>query len=74
MIRAKFQVEFVTDYGNGNCAIHLKAICDSVTEENARFTKYTPSGTMDFTITNPLVTAQMKPGKIFYLDFTEAAN
>ncbi|MFZ2635550.1 MAG: hypothetical protein WAX33_04340 [Rectinemataceae bacterium] len=74
MIRAKFCVQSVTDYGNNYGNIKMIAECDRSIPENARFVQATPHGELEIGVTNPAVLEQMKPGKKFYLDFTEATN
>lgn len=39
--------------------------------ENARFTKATPSGRIELGIDNPDAMKFFKPGKSYYVDFTE---
>jgi len=45
MVRAKFKVESITSFpGQTAVKIAMRAICDDTTEENRRFSKYTPDG------------------------------
>jgi hypothetical protein len=46
------------------------AVHDNDTPENERYSKYTPVGSLKFTVTNPAVS--FEPGKQYYLDFTPA--
>lgn len=46
----------------------FSAVYDSTTEENARFTRATPSGKLTLTVDNP--GAVFTPGRHYYLDFT----
>lgn len=71
-VRAKFNVRSVTMYSNNFGEVELSAIHDTGTPENKRFTKATPNGTLKMGIDNPSALDQFKPGKIFYVDFTEA--
>lgn len=79
-MRAKFQVESVTDYGSqypGHVAkrVKLNAVYshEKNTEDN-QFSSATPSGTLEMMISNPNATDFLKPGKKYYLDFTEAED
>ena len=40
--------------------------------ENQRYHKYSPSGKLEITVSNPALRGAFKPGKSYYLDFTEA--
>jgi len=41
-------------------------------EDNKDWSKWTPSGTLQMTISNPAAFDWFEPGKEYYLDFTEA--
>lgn len=71
-VRAKFRVSHVTDYGNDLKQVCLEAVYDDGIPENQRFSKHTPSGKIEISMTNPAASDQFKPGKSFYLVFTEA--
>lgn len=69
--RAKFRCNSVQSFGPTQPAsVAFTAVYDSTTEENARFTKHTPSGTLTMTVDNPAVT--FEPGSFYYLDITKA--
>lgn len=69
--RAKFRCNSVQSFGpNQPDSIVFTAVYDASTEENERFTKHTPSGTLTMTVDNPAVT--FEPGAHYYLDFTKA--
>lgn len=68
MFQAKFKVAWVRDHGNDNVTVRLEADTNSKSD----FAKYTPSGNMEFNCTNPAVIEQLKPGKLFLINFTEA--
>jgi len=73
MVRAKFKVESVTTFpGQVAVKITMRAICDNSTEENRRFAKYTPSGTLEFYVDNPPAAEELTKSKEFYIDFTPA--
>lgn len=65
--QAKFIVRSVTDFGGDNVKVTMQADTNSKSD----FAKYTPSGQMEFTCTNTAVIEQLKPGKVFLIDFTE---
>jgi hypothetical protein len=45
---------------------------DGMAKENASFAEATPSGTIMFTLNNPDLVGEFKPGQIYYVDFTPA--
>lgn len=45
---------------------------DGLDEDNT-YAKFTPSGSLELTITNPALLNQFQPGETYYLDFTLAA-
>lgn len=73
-VRAKFTVRAVKMYSNNFGEVELVALHDTSTPENQRFTKATPNGTLTMSIDNPPALEQFKPGKTFYVDFTEAES
>lgn len=71
-MRAKFSVQSVTEFGYGNKEAHLVAVYDGSSENN-QFAEATPSGEMKIQIDkNAHAKDFLKPGKEYYLDFTEA--
>ena len=70
-IRAKFKVESVTLHEYGE-AVKMNAVCYDSTEENASFSKFTPSGSFEMSVTNEAIFGKFKPGEEYYLDFTKA--
>jgi len=73
MVRAKFTVSSITDYGNNNQMVKLTCIYDDTIPEDQRFNKATPYGEITMGITVPEVLKQFAIGKKFYADFTEVA-
>jgi hypothetical protein len=49
--------------------IKLSPVCDTTTPENERFTRYTPSGSIEMTVDNPPASDFLVLGKTFYVDF-----
>lgn len=72
MVRAKFQMNSLTTYSGTYKTVTFTAVSDTTTEENKRFTKYTPSGTLTMSIDNPLAVEQFELGKYYYVDFNPA--
>ena len=73
MVRGKFTLQSVTKHSYGNAqTFKFFAVHDTVTEENRKFAKYTPSGTLQITVDNPPAQEFFELGKTYYLDFTKA--
>lgn len=71
-IRAKFSVESVTEFSYGDKKATLRAIYSNGKPEDNQFAKATPSGTIEITVDNPDTRDFLKPGKSYYVDFTQA--
>jgi len=69
--RAKFQCDSVTNFRTSQ-EVNLRAV-NSKDGDNADFSKYTPSGSLNIHISAeaPAFNA-FTPGKCYYLDFMEA--
>lgn len=76
-IRAKFKCQAVAHHeaptGGVNLIVSLGAVYGKDGSDNAQWSKWTPSGTLSMTITNPEVGDFFKPGGEYYLDLTPAA-
>lgn len=70
-VRAKFKVTKVARTDWGTTEITLNPDYDSTIEEDRRFAKATPSGTIQLCVDNPPAAEQLALGKFFYVDFTE---
>ena len=75
-MRAKLQVASVTQYG-GYETLKFHAVCPPSFDkdglhEDSTFSKYSPSATLEISITNPALHGKFKPGDKFYVDFTPA--
>ena len=68
-VRAKVQLQEIRIYQGTSKTFVFRPIYDTSTEENARFTKYTPSGEFTMLVDNPSVDAQFEIGKYYYADF-----
>lgn len=67
-VRAKFVCESVTNY-EGSKTAKLRAVYGTEVE-NADFTKYTPSGSIEVNLTNDApADGVFVPGKNYYVDF-----
>jgi hypothetical protein len=64
-VRAKFKVDFVTDHGPHQ-QIKLSPVFSAGNEE---WSRHTPCGSIELTITNPAASAYFKPGSEYLLDF-----
>ena len=42
--------------------------CPDTVPEDRNFSKFTPNGKMEFTVTNPAVIDRFKPGQEYYID------
>lgn len=69
--RAKFTCHKIEVDAHGR-TVHLGVVYDTdVQKENGRFTKATPSGTIQMRVDNPEAAVQFQPGKSYYVDFHE---
>jgi len=77
VIRAKMVVTSIEDFGgNEKNPKKIKLHCqyDQSIPEDQRFSESTPTGNLEMYVNNPIVLDIMKPGKSFYLDFTEVSQ
>lgn len=68
LTRAKFRCTEITTTSLGQ-RVKMEPVTNGCTE-NAQFFKLTPYGSVDMGTLNPEV--EFKPGKCYYVDFTEA--
>lgn len=68
---AKFQVTKVAKTLYGATEVTLTPQYDQNIDEDRRFAKATPSGTIQLLIDNPPAADQLGIGKFFYVNFTE---
>lgn len=76
-VRAKFQVYNVTDSITkdgtvGSRRVEMSAVYGQNGSENAAWSKATPVGRLEMTITNMEAAGQFLPGQSWYLDLTLA--
>ncbi len=67
-VRAKLTVEEVDLFENSEI-VKMRAVYDSNTPEDNTYSKYTPSATLQMSVTNPSLFGYFRPGKKYYLDF-----
>lgn len=75
-VQAKFRVTQKTEHsglgGVASVEVTLQAVYDAdPTSPNHSWSKYTPSGEVKMSITNPAAAEQLKTGKAYLLTFTE---
>lgn len=79
-MRAKMRVTSVLKMEGGNEKVAMTCVAKSTsypadgTDEDNSFAKWSPSGDLSITISNPDLHGKLVPGQKFYLDFTEAAE
>lgn len=66
--RCKFQIQSVTKFSGNYEAIKASAVYSDKDPENVSFSAATPSGTLEFTVSNPDVIGKIQPGTYYYLD------
>lgn len=71
-VRAKMVLTSIkrTSYSKNQMIFGFSCQYDSSTPEDQRFQKYTPSGTAEFYVENPVVEEQFKLGEAYYIDFS----
>ncbi len=67
---AKFKVGSTTNYGN-NLGVKLSPVIGG-SEENKSFSIYTPSGSIELHITNPVALGFFEPAGEYYVEFKKA--
>lgn len=70
-VRAKFKVQSVTLNEGDTGQVNLTAVHGN---DNRTWTKWTPSGELRMSITNPAALEQFKPGAFVFIDFSEAPS
>jgi hypothetical protein len=72
LVRGKFRVIEIADTCYGQKKVILSPEYDTSIEEDRRYSKATPSGTITMMIDNPPAVEYLKLGGYFYVDFTAA--
>lgn len=70
-VRGKFKLVQICSlsWNTGAKELKFNAVCSDDTDENKKFHKYTPSGTITMTVDNPEAMEQFELGKDYYVDF-----
>lgn len=70
----KFKITSVTRFEGAQEQITASAVCFNPFDhpENKSFSQYTPSGDLKFTVSNPELFDNFKPGAFVYLTLSEA--
>ena len=71
--RCKFRVSEVTQPDRRDASwekVKLQAQYDENDPEDTRFAKATPSGQMEFVLSNPNLLGKLKQGQVYYVDLT----
>jgi hypothetical protein len=68
----KFAVRSVKDYGGDNKEIDLVTRYDPALPEDQKFSKFTPSGEMKFTLQNPALNDFFQPGQTYLITIESA--
>jgi hypothetical protein len=71
-VRAKFKCESVTKFETG-CQVKLRAT-NQQDGDNQDWSQWTPSGSLEMTITNPPAETSFAPGRFYFLDFSEVMS
>jgi len=72
-VRGKFTVtQILRNHYNPEAAEITLAALYSTTPEDNSYSKATPNGTIQMSVSNPSAVETLTLGKIFYVDFTEA--
>lgn len=69
-VKAKFRVACITDHGNDTKVVKLAVVTNG--DDNKSWSKYTPQGQIELTITNPAASSQFEVGKEYFLTFDPA--
>jgi len=79
-MRAKMRITKVEQFEGGNEKLEMTAVSKSTaypadgSDEDNTYAKFSPSGSLTLTISNPALAGKFRPGQKFYLDFTEATE
>ncbi|RWC25938.1 MAG: hypothetical protein EOS27_27145 [Mesorhizobium sp.] len=77
-MRAKMQVQEIKRYAANDVikavAVAAKSYPADGSDEDNTYARFSPGGTLELTIANPVLLGKIEPGQKFYLDFTPAAD
>lgn len=77
MVRAKFRCQSVQHIltnspGEAAAVLVFAPVFDNGDGTNKQWSKYTPNGKLEMTVTNPDAIAKFELGKSYFLDFSPA--
>jgi hypothetical protein len=75
--RCKFRCESKVPAWEGSTdhfKVSFQTLYDTSIPEDERFSKYTPSGQMEVTISNPAALEMIQPGQDYYIDISPASS
>lgn len=73
-IVAKFRCQLVSKDAQGNETVTLNPVTGKDGSANAQWSKWTPSGKLEMTITNPPAQGQLVPGKEYLVTIAPAPD
>lgn len=73
-VRAKFRCSEVAKMKGGDDALERVRFHPVGGDENKMWSKWTPGGSLEMTISNPAVHGAFEPGEDYYLDITPAKS
>lgn len=76
-MRAKMQIQKIEQHQTQeiltmNCVCKTGGYGDDGLDEDNQFAKFSPSGSLTITVSNPALLGKFKPGEKYYLDFSKA--
>jgi hypothetical protein len=75
MVRAKFRctaIKQAIGWNGPNSLVDVVELSPGTGPGNEEWSKYTPAGKLEMTITNPDAISQFKVGEYYFVDFTPA--
>lgn len=73
-VRCKFKVTNIETAGDGVAKVTLDARYDETIDEDQRFFKWTPSGSLQFLCSNPVVLDRIAVGQDYYVDLVPVVS
>ena len=70
-VRAKFSCHYIQKTEGGGSVVHMGAVTEG-SEENEKFSEYTPGGSLQIQIDKGEAKSFFKEGAEYFLDFSEA--
>lgn len=78
-MRAKMKINYIDNRHDGYETLYFNPVSASRypedgSDENNTYAKYSPSGMLSLTVTNPALHGKFAEGEEYYLDFTKASQ